>query len=386
MDRIDRYILSHLAGPFFAALLGALALLSLERMLRLLDYVGKSKNAIAYVFDMLANLIPHYLGIALPAALFIACYVGYRRLAQTSELAAFASLGRGLARLTVPVMVAALLLTAISAYVHSNMQPYGRYAYRQLGFLAANASIAAAVESGAFVELGEITFTAEKAEDEPSGLARVFVHEREDDGAIRTITSKGGALLDSPEAGRSQIDFTSGVMLAEGQDGDRSVIHFGGLSWPIQRGAFNDFRPRGATERELTWPELLVMRDSPPEGVTRDQLLAELHGRAAKTLTILLVPLLAIALAATGGRARSSWPLAFGGIAFLVHIQVLQFAEGLADLGKLDPILGIWGPFALSTVLVLWLFWRVWRGVGFEPSFAAIRLPRWRLGRVGATG
>ena len=96
MSRIDRYILSHMAGPFFGALFGVLALLMLERLLRLLDLVNSNEGALRYIFDMLTNLAPHYLGLALPAALFIACYVGYRRLATTSEIAALQSIGRGL--------------------------------------------------------------------------------------------------------------------------------------------------------------------------------------------------------------------------------------------------------------------------------------------------
>jgi lipopolysaccharide export system permease protein len=372
MDRIDRYIFRQLPGPFFGALLGALALMMLERMLRLIDVVAESESALGYVFDMLANLVPHYLGIAIPAALFLACYVGYRRLAETSELASFAGLGRGLARLAVPAMIAALFLAAASAYVHSHLQPHGRYAFRSLGFLAANASIASALESGAFIEVGDLTFMAEKSITGGQSLARVFVHERKGLGETRTITSTNGALLHNTESGRAQINFEDGLVVNETAENERSIITFRELFWPIDRSALAELQPRGYTERELTSPELWAAMDKPPARSTTAKVKAEFHGRAARALTVLLVPFLAIPLAAAGGRTRSSTPLLIGIIVFLFHIQMLQFAEGYADLGTAPAALLIWTPFSLFALGSVLLFWRAWRGVGFDPTFPTI--------------
>ena len=41
------------------------------------------------------------------------------------------------------------------------MQPHGRHAYRTLKFLVANASIATALEAGAFFQVGDVTLIAE---------------------------------------------------------------------------------------------------------------------------------------------------------------------------------------------------------------------------------
>ena len=382
MDRIDRYILKQLIGPFVAALLGALALLMLERMLRLIELVGESEDAIGYVFDMLANLIPHYLGLALPAALFIACFVGYRKLAQTSELAAFSSLGRGLGRLARPAIIVAVILAGLSLYVHSHLQPYGRYAYRTLGFLAANASIAAALESGAFVGFEELTFVAERSPGGDQTLRRVFVHERLEDGGSRTISSVRGVLLESADGRRAQVNFEDGLVIEETAEGERTAVTFDKLEWPLNRGAFAEFRPRGAAERELTMPELWAARDAPPSLSDRNRVEAEFHGRGARALTVLLMPLLAIPLAAAGGRTRSAAPFAGGVILFLVYIQSLKFAEGLADLGTFAAAPAVWTPFLIFAAISGGLFWKAWHGVGFDFSFLA--LPRLRRRREPA--
>jgi lipopolysaccharide export system permease protein len=378
MGRIDRYILSHMAGPFFGALFGVLALLMLERLLRLLDLVNSNEGALRYIFDMLTNLAPHYLGLALPAALFIACYVGYRRLASTSEVAALHSIGRGLGRMALPAFMAAALLAAFSALLHGYLQPHGRYAYRSLGFLAAHASIAAALESGAFLENDGVTFMAEQATPGGGNLAKVFVYEEQEDGGVRIVTSKGGALIESADGQRSALHFQDGLMVEEDQKGGRRRITFNTFDWPINRGALGAFRPRGANEREMTWPELYAARDNPPEKTSRARIVSEMHARAARAFAVLLMPMLAIPLAVAGLRTRTSGPLAFGIITMLVFTQALQFGEGMADLERAPVLVAIWTPVLGLLLISGYLFWRTWRGVGFDMSgwMPQIRLPR----------
>lgn len=383
MDRIDRYILGHMLGPFFAALIGALALLMLERMLRVIELVSDNAGGIAYIFDMLASLVPHYLGLAVPAALFVACYVGFRRLAQTSELAALTSLGRGLGRLAAPAFMLAMVLTVLSIFVHSYLQPHGRYAYRTLKFIVANASIASALEAGAFLEFGDVTFMAEQATPGSRALGKVFVHERRDDGARRTITSTAAALVENADGSRSAINFEAGLMVDEQPGGGRSVITFERFAWPIDRGALGEFRPRGESEAELTWREMRRAVDTPGGETDANRIAAQFHASIARALTVLLIPLLAIPLATAGGRTRSAVPVALGVTGLLVFIQSLQLAEGLADLGRISPAVAIWTPFALFASGCAALFVRAWRGVGFELSFERPTLPR-RLRRKRA--
>lgn len=373
MDRIDRYILKHMAGPFFGAFLGVLALLMLERMLRVIELVGEQNGAVAYVFDMLASLVPHYLGMALPAGLFIACYVAYRRLAQTSELAALASLGRGLGRLAVPAMLAALALTLVSTAVHSHLQPHGRYTYRTIKFLIANASIATALEAGAFFQFGGITLMAEKAGSGDAELGRVFVHERRPNGDSRTITSGGARLVESADGGETSVKFEDGLLIDEQADGDRAVIRFERFDWPIDRAALGEMRPRGQSESELTWPEMLTALGDPPDHIPTDRLHAEFHTRTVKALTVILMPILAIPLAAMGGRTRTSAPLAAGVVVFLLYVQSIQLLEGLADLGQVAAGPALWTPFVLLAAGSCALFWRVWRRVGYEPAIGGVQ-------------
>ena len=96
-----------------AMTIGLLVLLA-ERMVRLLDTTLGKKNSFGVVFEMLAYLVPHYLGLAFPAALFLGLLFGFNKMSKDSEIDAFLASGVGLHRLAQPVAILSLILAACS--------------------------------------------------------------------------------------------------------------------------------------------------------------------------------------------------------------------------------------------------------------------------------
>ena len=376
MDRIDRYILALLIPPFLAALAGAMLLLMLERMIRVVELVGEHNGSVSYVFDIMSSLIPHYLGLAIPAALFVACFVAFRRLANTSELDATASIGRGLGRLARPAFFFAALLTLISSLVHSNLQPHGRFEYRTLKFHLANSSITEALQSGNFAEFGDITFIVESGQPGDLGFGKVFVHQRGTNGSNRTITSQKATVIENQANGDIAIGLEEGQLLDESPDGQLALISFRNLDWPIDRKFLGSYKPRGWIESELTWPELLAAMETASSHLTADRIESELNARMARAFTCLLIPILAIPLAIAGRRKRSVSSIAIGVITLLVYVQSLKFIEETADLGTIPPALSIWSLYSALLCFSLFIFIRAWRGVGFEitPYLPAFKL------------
>src|SRR4029453_15813835 len=100
--------------PLAATLSIGLLVLLAERMVHLLDNTLGKKNSFAVVFEMLAYLAPHYLSLAVPAALFLGLLFGFNRMSQASEIDAFLASGVGLHRLAQPVAMLSRVLTAAS--------------------------------------------------------------------------------------------------------------------------------------------------------------------------------------------------------------------------------------------------------------------------------
>src|SRR5690606_30621020 len=130
MNLLDRYLLSRIMWPLLATVMIALLALMLERMVRLLDFVIAKGGPVTFVLRMLASLIPHYLGLALPVAFFIGILLAIGRLSSDSELDAMNASGVSLHRIMAPIMVIAIVLVACGSLIFGFLQPYTRYTYR----------------------------------------------------------------------------------------------------------------------------------------------------------------------------------------------------------------------------------------------------------------
>ena len=99
MTIVDRYILRQISKPLITAIIIGMLVLLAERMVRLLDVTLGKRNSFGMVFELLTYLLPHYLGMAVPVALFLGLMFGFNKLSRDSEIDAFLAAGVGLQRL-----------------------------------------------------------------------------------------------------------------------------------------------------------------------------------------------------------------------------------------------------------------------------------------------
>ena len=46
-------------------------------------------------------------------------------------------------------------------------------------------------------------------------------------------------------------------------------------------------------------------------------------------------------------------------IMVVAYHKVNQYGQSIAELGRIDPFVALWGPFVLFAALILWMFYRV---------------------------
>ena len=343
------YLLRRTIVPLLATMAIALVALLLERMIRLMNLTANTDTSIFRIVEMMANLVPHYLGIALPAAFFIGILLAFNRLSSDSELVAFTASGVPLRRLLAPIMGLALILTLLALAIFGYLQPYSRYGYRALAHTIGRAALASAIEEGAFIEAEGMVFMAERVAAGGRNLSRVFVYAESPDGGSIVTTARGGALAPSTEDRRSVLYLTDGVQVTMDLGGspDTKVLSFTELSQPIGESVAVSYRPRGKDEAELTLNELWNARGSATPGSGGDVLAAEFHGRLTRSLTMLFLPLLAIPLGLGGGRSRRGYGIVVGLVVLVIYQKMLEFGGAYAALGSISPWLGLWLPLAL---------------------------------------
>ncbi len=362
------YILRQTIDRLLLATGIALVALLLERMLRLMNLTVGSDTSPAVILGMLVNLVPHYLGLALPTAFFIGIWLAFARLNEDSELAALNAAGVGLHQLLVPIMGLAVILTLLTGSIFGYLQPHSRYAYRSLIYTVTHASLSAALEEGAFIQVGDLTFMAERVSGQGHELRRVFVHQQRDDGRSVVTTAKTGLLLQSEKEFRSVLRLSDGIRLSRRTSNSlHEALTFTEYTWPIGKGGGDAFRDRGNDERELTLRELWTTQDTPPNDVSPAQMRAEFHARLVRTLSTLFLPLFAIPLALGKGYGRRAYGITIGLLLLVIYQKLLQFGESLSSLGYMSPLVGLWAPLLGFSAMGIWLFYRAGFGVGGDP-------------------
>lgn len=384
-----RYVLRQIAKPLLAAMAIGLVVLLSERLVRLLDLTLGKRNSFSMVFEMLAYLVPHYLGLALPAAFFLGLLFGFNRLSRQCEIEAFMASGIGLYQLTRPVLVMAVAFAALSVVIVGFIQPHGRYAYRSLVHAVKNVEIFYLAEAGVFMQAGNRTFILDKVSREDSRFERIFLfHDKGPEGS-ETITSTNGALIEVPGERRPVLRLEGGHRLAiEGwpdPDGKEPlplyvVGQFSEVETPLGRLSDQLFRARGLDERELTLPELVARRDTPPAGATVHDMRAELHRRIISILTVLILPILAIPFSL--GRRRGHRAYGFG-IALIVLVAFHEIIEQGALAVRVrgaSPYLTMWTPFLVLVGFSVWRYVRCCFNVASDSLEPLIE----RLGEAGS--
>lgn len=375
MKTLDRYILAKTLWPLFACIAIALVAMLLERMVRLLDLVVNRGGPFYLILKMLANLIPHYLGLAIPAAFFVGILLAVMRLSSDSELDAIHTMGVGLHRLLASLMGLAVVLMLITGIILSVLQPYTRYAYRALVYTVTNTAWNAALERGTFFTgLGNLTVMVDDITDGGRKLTGIFIHQVEEDGSTKTITAKEGRLY------RTQTDFRLVLRLSMGasvesdaEGGTPVVITFDRFDLPLDlaNGPIR-LNERGERASELTLFELWGFLGAPPPGVTGDKIQAEFHSRLVRIVSLLTLPLVAIPLGIVSRRARRSVGIVAGLILLILFHYILRFGEGLVETGKLSPLVGLWAPCAMFAGIGLWAFQTTSKRPGYNPVTATL--------------
>jgi lipopolysaccharide export system permease protein len=366
LTTIDRYVLRQVAKPLVTAMGIGLTMLLAERLVRLLDITLGKKNSFGVIFEMLAYLVPHYLGTALPAALFLGLLFGFNALSKNSELDAVMATGTGLSRVVRPVMLLSLILGAISLFIVGWLQPEARYAYRAVLFDVGNVEVFYLAEEGVFMQAGSRTFILDKLDRSKNAFDHVFLFDYRGQNGSETLTASKGVLIPVEGITRPVLRLDNGHRLQLDQWPDltgkaplssASVTEFATTDTPLGKVSNKIFRPRGEDERELTMPELLAQQSHPPPGATFNSMRSELNLRIVHVLTLLMLPLLAVPFAI--GRQRSQRGYRFG-LALVLVVAFHEIIEQGAVTTKangLSPLLSMWLPFILITAFAIWRFY-----------------------------
>ena len=340
----------------------AASLLLLDKMLRLFDFVAVEGGPVGVVFKMLATLVPEYASLAIPLGLLLGILLAFRKLATSSELDVMRAVGLSYGRLLrMPYLVTAVLMAVNIALVFY-VQPVSRYTYESLEYELRSGALGASIKVGEFTTLADrVALRIEGSEDDGRRMQGIFARVADKGGQVLSISAREGAFLatsDSPDTIILRLE--DGTIVQDPPNAPPRVLSFRRNDLPIDLPRVEEFRRRGGAEREYILPELLSIgwSDGEPDA-RRDASQASFNFRLVEVVTMLLMPLLAVALAIPPKRSTSALGVFVSIVLVVAYHKVNQYGEDIATLGRVDPILALWGPFVLFAALVVWMYHRV---------------------------
>ena len=363
---IDRYIFRLVIVPMLGVFVLAASLLILDKMLRLFDFVATEGGPIGVVFKMLISLIPEYASLAIPLGLLLGVLLAFRKLATTSELDVLRAVGLSYWRLLRIPYAITILLVGLNAALVFYIQPISRYYYEQLNYDLRSGALGASIKVGEFTTLKDrMALRIEESRNEGRQLIGIFARVANDKGQVLSITAREGNFLATSDNPNTIIlRLNDGTIVQDTGGGEEGatprVLSFTRHDLPIDLPAIEEFRRRGDAEREYILPELLSIGWSPDSTEqVRDASQASFNFRMVEVVMMLLMPLLAVALAIPPKRSTSALGVFVSIVMVVAYHKINQYGEDFAALGRADPALALWGPFAVFAALILWMFYRV---------------------------
>lgn len=376
---LNRYMLVRIFAPMAMILFIILSALSLERLLRLVDIVASENAPVSAALYMLIFLQPHYLGLALPAAVFLSIILAVRQMQESSELVVMQAAGIPYSRLLTPALLVAIGAMLVMLVLTSYAQPNGRYLFRATLQDIQSGGTSLRLQPGIFETIGKnTTIRVDTVGAKGQSFSGFFIEHLDKDGIKTIATARQARFIPPPHSNKPtpgglspathktrQLDLllTDARIVKASKNTAAKIITTKSYPLAIETDIPSNFAPRGETKRELTYMELL---DGGVPGLavenTKSELAAEFHARLIQSLSLPFLAILALPLGLMGqGRTGKATGLILGVVLLVLYEKSLGFAESLAATGTVSAFPAIWLPWLVLALCASFSIYKLTR-------------------------
>ncbi|HEY0522048.1 MAG TPA: LPS export ABC transporter permease LptF [Stellaceae bacterium] len=220
MKRLTRYVLRQSLGAMLFVTVALTAAIWLAQSLRLIDLIVNRGLSLGLFLYLAVLILPRFLDIVIPIAIFIAVLFTYNKLMAESEVVVMRAAGVSPITLAYPALLLAAGATAMLFAFSAYLLPASNRAFKDLQFEIRNQFVSAVIQEGTFTPISE-NITVYVRGREPNGeLSGLLVQDERDRNKTVTLIAERGAFVDT-DAGarvlmrngtRQQYDRTGGKL------------------------------------------------------------------------------------------------------------------------------------------------------------------------------
>lgn len=325
MPVLDRYIARSLARPFLGTAAVIVLLLSLENSRRLMGQIEHVERPLSVLLELLAYLIPEYLGMGLLIALFVSVALTFRSFALKGELDILMSVGLSPWRLLRVPLLLGLLVALLHAGLRGYIQPVGEQRLDALGSAIAMGNLGMTITAGEFLQPDPATVLRVEEIDAPSGAFVGLFVQREN----MTIFARHGRATNGGDGGMILRLFDGDIVL--GGDAPGKLSSFASMVLPLQTARLKPMRltTRHSNDRlvlSALWERATQSGSATASRAAR----AGLGNRMATAAFAVLIPLFGFSLGIPPKRSTSAIGLGLGILVIVGFVQAMGAIEDAA--------------------------------------------------------
>lgn len=344
---------------FLLALATTTFLLLIRSLFTLADLLTARDVAAGDVLALLLLAVPHVLALTVPMALLFAVVTTAGRLAADSEVVALQACGVRPGQILRPLLVLALALALVDAWVTVVLVPIGNRGIVERTARVALSGASATVEPRAFTESfpGYLLYV-EQLDKDGSRWNGVLLFDLSSPTEERLITAETGVVAEDPRDGATWLNLADTATYVLKPSRPEAAQRTSNRELSIRLSP-----PAGAAvQRDLgvrasNWQALLARaRDPERDPLARRDALVELHKRVAIPLASVAFCLVAFPLGLRNRRGGRGFGLTASVMLVLAYYVLLNNGTLLARTGKLPVGVGVWlADLALSALGLLLL-------------------------------
>lgn len=337
MRTLDRYLFRQLFTGFVLVALALVCVLWLTQSLRFVEMIVNRGLGIGMFIYFTALLLPNFLTIILPVALFSVTIFTYSRLNSDRELPVMRACGMSNWAIAKPAMVLTMLVMMASYALNLYLVPKSYELFRELQWELRHSLSHLLLREGSFNDLGGKVTVYIRERTQEGQLLGILVHDESDETRPMTLIAERGALVEVDGSARV-IMFEGNRQVIDERTGKLSMLYFDRYTHdiPVKRGEAGTRVPE---PRELMVPQLLHPEDNPLIGKhDYGKHKIEGHQRLISPFLCLSYALIAVTFLTAGQFSRQGQgKRIMGAILAIVLLQV--FALGMANVAAKNLVL-----------------------------------------------
>jgi lipopolysaccharide export system permease protein len=317
------------------------------------------------LFDLIGSMILTFLPSILPIAFLIGVMVGFGRLSADSELVALKAGGLSIFRLTAPVIVASVIVTALSLALSLSWAPRADRRQGEILVRIANRKIVKALQPGMFnSDFFNLLLFVEEKDPVTDRLKNVFIYDERDEAAPLIIVAKAGEIISahsSTESGAAAVMrlFNGNIHRTGSQSEKYQKIDFGEYRVYLDMPGTAEsarIKPRNMT-LEMILKKAEDLKASPSSRKRQNErlaILSELWKRLAIGLSPMVFGILGVGFGTLRTRAVRASAALISFTLVLIYYFMLIATQDLGIRGALPPALAL----NLANLLFAAVAWR----------------------------